>query len=125
MKYAPSWKRLVAYFIDVALLIVFSSAISFVTGLPSKMTDWLFFFSFLIYNILMDYRFQGTLGKKILKLKVVRSNGQRPGLLTSFYRNFGKVVSAIPFYWGFIRLLTPSFRQGIHDEIARCFVIEE
>jgi uncharacterized RDD family membrane protein YckC len=124
-KYAPFWKRLVSYLIDIILSNSISLVIFYSIGLPPAMKDWLFFGVFLTYNILMDYRFQGTLGKRILRLKVVRTNGQRPDLKTSFYRNFGKIVSVLPLFWGFIRMLTPSYPQGIHDELARCYVIEK
>jgi uncharacterized RDD family membrane protein YckC len=72
----------------------------------------------------MEYKFQATFGKMILKIKVIRTNGQRPDLATSFYRNFGKIASGLPLGWGFIRLLTPAYKQGIHDEIAKCYVID-
>ena len=123
--YAPSWKRLVSYLIDIILSNATSLIIFRTFGLPLVIKDWLFLGVFLTYNILMDYRLQGTIGKRILGLKVVRINGQRPDLLTSFYRNFGKIVSALPLFWGFIRMLTPSYPQGIHDELARCYVIEK
>src|SRR6266852_5987764 len=100
-KFAPSWKRLVSYVIDVILTNIVSMAIYWTVGLPFEMKDWLIFAVFMTYNILMDYKFQGTLGKRILKLKVIRTNGQRPDLKTSFYRNFGKIVSWLPLGWGF------------------------
>ncbi len=94
-------------------------------GLPQVIIDWLVLVFYFTYGTIMEYKLQATLGKMLLKLKVVRTNGQRPDLATSFYRNFGKIISTLPLGWGFIRLLTPSYRQGIHDEIARCYVIEK
>lgn len=80
---------------------------------------------FLCYNVVMDYSFQGTLGKMILRIKVIKVNGEKPDLLTSVARNVGKIISWLPLGWGFIRLLTPTFPQGIHDELAKCFVVEQ
>lgn len=123
-RYAASWKRLIAYLIDITLVNIISIIIYYIAGVPLSMFNWLIFYVFMIYSILMDYKFQGTVGKLILKLKVIRVNGERPDLSTSFYRNFGKVVSTLPLLWGFIRILTPSYPQSIHDEISRCLVVE-
>lgn len=122
--YAPAWRRILAYLVDIFLTNIVTVTVTLTVGIPKIMEDWLTLSIFMTYSILMEFRFQATIGKKLMRLMVVRSNGQRPTLKTAFYRNFGKVVSALPFYWGFIRLLTPSYRQGIHDELAKCFVME-
>jgi uncharacterized RDD family membrane protein YckC len=85
---------------------------------------WTVFFTFMAYNISMDYWRQATIGKMIMRIRVVNLKGEKLRLSTSFYRNFGKIVSALPLYWGFIRLLSPQYKQAIHNEIARCYVVE-
>jgi len=124
IKYAPAWKRLLAYVIDGVLTTLIPATILVTIGFPEEVYDFLIFGIFMGYNILMEYYFQATLGKMVMGLIVVRKNGRPPTIASAYYRNFGKLVSALPLWWGFIRLLTPSFRQGIHDELARCFVIE-
>lgn len=59
-----------------------------------------------------------------MKLRVIEVNGQKPGLKNSIYRNFGKIISAIPLFYGFLRILAPHQRQTIHDEIGKCLVID-
>lgn len=124
IKYAPSWKRLVSYLIDfiVTYIVVLIAAVQL--ALSQAALDWLFYTLFFSYGTFMEYKYQATLGKMLLRMKVIKTNGQQPDLMTSFYRNFGKIVSALPLAWGFIRLLTPAFKQGIHDEIARCYVVD-
>ena len=64
-----------------------------------------------------------TFGKRILKLKVIQTNGNTPDLLSCFYRNFGKYISLIPFGYGYLRILAPHQIQTIHDQLAKCLVI--
>lgn len=124
IKYAPGWKRLIAYMIDV-ILIQLPVSISWFIVVEVPIPLSLVFGIFLCYNVVMDYSFQGTLGKMILRIKVIKVNGEKPDLLTSVARNVGKIISWLPLGWGFIRLLTPTFPQGIHDELAKCFVVEQ
>ncbi|MFN5550596.1 MAG: RDD family protein [Bacteroidota bacterium] len=79
----------------------------------------------LVYNVVSDFLFQRSIGKKLAKIKVVDISGKPPTLFQAFTRNFGKIISTLPLMWGFIRVLTPTYRQTIHDELSRCLVIEE
>jgi uncharacterized RDD family membrane protein YckC len=72
----------------------------------------------------MDYYHQGAFGKIILKMKVINLERQKPDLLSSFHRNFGKIISALPFLYGFLRILAPHQTQTIHDELGKCYVID-
>lgn len=124
--YAPAWRRLIAYLIDIVIVqAILILSYLLIGDIAFFMRSWIIFWTYMIYNILMDYKYQGTLGKMLLKLKVITIKGQTPDLKTSFYRNFGKLISALPLLWGFIRILTPSTPQTIHDELARCYVIEQ
>jgi uncharacterized RDD family membrane protein YckC len=72
----------------------------------------------------MDSYHQQTIGKMILKIKVIKTDGTKPDILSAFYRNFGKIVSAIPLFYGFLRILDPNQRQTVHDQLGKCLVIE-
>lgn len=123
--YAPAWRRLIAYLIDIIIVQAILVLSYFLIGdIAFIIRSWIVFWTYMIYNIIMDYKYQGTLGKMLLRIKVITIKGQAPDLKTSFYRNFGKLISALPLLWGFIRILTPSTPQTIHDELARCYVIE-
>lgn len=86
--------------------------------------DFFAFILFYCYGTIIEHYKQVTLGKIIMKLKVIGTDGQRPTMLNSFYRNFGKIVSVLPFFYGFLRILAPHQRQTIHDELGRCLVID-
>ena len=61
----------------------------------------------------------------VLRIKVILTDGTSPKLLDSFYRNVGKLISTLPLFYGFIRILAPHQRQTIHDELAKCLIIEK
>lgn len=123
-KKASFWKRLVGCLIDTVLLTIVSGVIQAVFGLSDILEYWIYFLIFFAYNMLMDHYFQATLGKMILKLKVIKTDGTTPDILSSFYRNFGKNISILPLGYGYFRILAPHQRQTIHDQLANCLVID-
>lgn len=125
MKMASFWKRLVGSFIDSSLIALMSLLLELVFELPSQIGNWLYLIIFYLYNILCDFNNQPTLGKLIMKLKVIRTDGQKPELKNAIYRNLGKIVSALPFFYGFLRILAPHQQQTMHDELGKCLVIEK
>jgi uncharacterized RDD family membrane protein YckC len=123
-KKASFWKRLVAYIFDNLLLVIFTALLARIFGLPDVIEYWLYFVLYYAYNIFCDNYHQATLGKMIMKLRVVGIDDQKPSLKNSIYRNFGKIISALPFFYGFLRILAPHIRQTVHDEWGKCVVIE-
>ena len=126
MKYrkASFWIRVVAHLIDAIILglpifvlqiLVYDDFL----GVDSYYTPF-----FLTYCIVMERYFQATLGKKLLGLKVIKTNGRKPNFVDCFWRNMGKYISALPYGYGFLRILAPHHIQTIHDELARCFVVD-
>lgn len=92
--------------------------------MTNAIEDFFTFALFYTYGTVMEYHYQATFGKMMMGLRVVRLDGQKPELSKSFYRNIGKLVSMIPYYYGFLRILAPHQRQTIHDELGRCLVID-
>ena len=121
---ASFWKRLMAFLIDTILITIFSVVAAGIFGLPDVIEYWLYAGLFYTYNILCDTYHQATLGKIITKVKVTGIDGQKPGLKNSIYRNFGKIISALPLFYGYLRILAPHQRQTIHDELGKCLVVE-
>lgn len=72
------------------------------------------------YSILFDYYQHGTPGKHIMKIKILYTYDKRSYLLTIFYRDFLKVIFFAEVFW---MLLNP-YRQGLHNNIAKCMIIE-
>lgn len=123
MKYkkASPWLRLIAFLIDALIFAIPSLIVLFLTESEFYLSNIVFY----AYFILMEASFQKTFGKHIMGLKVVKTNGGKPTFTNCFWRNAGKYISAIPYGYGFLRILAPHHVQTIHDELARCFVVNE
>ncbi len=83
-----------------------------------------------IYNLVLFHRQGQTLGKRIMGVKVVRSNGDRCSLRRFiFMRTFlTGLLGAIPFIGIFVSIADPLLifresRQCLHDTIADTIVV--
>ena len=145
---AARYKRLLAYLIDILpiVLILFFLCYNFF-GLDEvwnnylhKRGDLLSRVEFLQYrNRIRDFSFlvwiiyafimeasaqQGTLGKRIMRIKVINASGNRLSFKQSAIRNFCKILSYIPLSLGFLWLVFDRNRQGWHDKIGGTFVVD-
>ncbi len=78
-----------------------------------------------VYFVLCLALFQGqTLGKKVLKLRVVRLNNKPIGLWYSFERFGGYAAGFATGFLGFFQIYWDANRQGIHDKIAATVVLD-
>jgi uncharacterized RDD family membrane protein YckC len=76
------------------------------------------------------HAFGGTLGKKLMGLRIVRSDGSRAGFVRLFFARGGAAVipAFIPlvnFVWGLLDtlLIFRDSRQCLHDQIADTIVV--
>ena len=84
------------------------------------------FFIGWLYSALMESsRFQGTLGKIMLGLRVTDMSGQRIGFGRATGRYFGKILSAAIFCIGFLMVAFTEKKQGLHDMIAATLVVKK
>ena len=140
--YAGFWIRLVAYTIDSVLLSVFNYFImtpllknQIITYLSDSMPiekaiyaaamlegiySMLFF---VVYFSFMHARWQATLGKMIIGLKVVSVDGHN-GFFKMFIREMVKIAGSIPLFAGFIVILFNDEKQGWHDKILKTHVVK-
>ena len=85
----------------------------------------------LLYKPLMEAsEFQGTLGKYILGMKVVKANGERLDMGTSFVRSIVYLVcialmSLLVPVLAFIMIGFTEQKQGLHDIVAKTFVVPQ
>lgn len=121
--YAPFWTRLLAHNIDLTLFLIVAYAMTHVI----KNDMW--FYSTLIglyvaYNTILELTdWQGSLGKKLLGIKVTSSTGQERSLLRSLYRNLLKFLSLGLLFGGFVMIRFNMKRQGLHDWLSGSVVI--
>ena len=67
---------------------------------------------------------QGTIGKKLLGIRVTDNNGQRLTIRRSFGRNSAKIISIIPLGLGFLWATWSKRKRGWHDMIAKTLVVK-
>jgi len=141
-QYAGFVTRLVAWTIDrlllIAVLSITVAVISFfanafrineILGLAEDfdkvliaLTVVLAVFLPLVYDIGLWMLAGQTLGKRIMGVRVVQTNGQRITFWAAVWRQIGYFLSAILFL-GYLWILFDNRRQGLHDKLARTFVV--
>jgi uncharacterized RDD family membrane protein YckC len=79
-----------------------------------------------IYHIVMECSTkQGTLGKQMIKIKVVDMYGERITPGKSITRNFAKILSVMTFFIGYLLAFFNKQQQCLHDMLAGTLVIKE
>lgn len=79
-----------------------------------------------LYFGMLTYFWRGqTVGKRIMKIRVVSLKSERVGLMQSFDRAFGLTYSTITLFFGFLRFFESPIRQTRHDKIVDTIVVDE
>ena len=131
--YAGFWKRFAAAFIDgiIQLVVGFVFVIIMVGGIgdPDVVEGvWAsidFILGWFYYSIMESSPTQGTLGKMALGIKVTDLEGNRVGFGKATGRYFGKIISTLIFSIGFIMAAFTEKKQGLHDMMAGCLVVNK
>jgi uncharacterized RDD family membrane protein YckC len=132
--YAGFWKRLFAFVIDwliiglllAALGVLVSGSLEF-TNMLNKSEGLLelagIILPWLYYAGMESSEHQATLGKLALNIKVTDMAGRRIGFLRATVRYFSKILSSMLFLIGYIMIAFTARKQGLHDLIAACLVV--
>ena len=145
-QYSSGMRRLVAFFIDHLLLSTILGALLWqIWDWPLGIDDynfpyhwhnlnWTFTFwghNFLkeifiiIYYALMESsKYQATVGKIVMGIKVVNKQGQGLDFSKALLRNLSKILSAFILGIGYIMIIFDDRKQGLHDKIADTFVVK-
>ena len=141
-------KRLIAYLLDIIPILMFTIIIFYSLGFNvvwenyinnpkdieyrKEFLIWrnrvrdLSFLLYCLYAIVLESSsLQGTVGKYIMKIKVIKNDGQNLKILDSTKRNVFKIVSIIPLSLGFIWSLFNKKRKTWHDYFAKTLVVEK
>jgi len=128
--YSGFWMRLIANVIDCLIFVpisIFLPRALFLIDLSFLLYIFLMIFlTFLLdalYEILLTYRFGGTLGKLLLGIRVVDERGKNISLGRSIGRYFAKYVSELTLGVGFLMIAFTKKKQGLHDMMAKTYVI--
>ena len=115
MKKSGFFKRLIAAFIDAILFMVLGA--SFHNGGVGAL--WV------IYETILISQWGGyTVGKKVLGIRVVSTNGEKVDLLKAFIRSISQILSSLLLGLGYLWMLWDKDSQTWHDKIADTFVVE-
>lgn len=132
--YAGFGRRLIAYIIDGLILFAFFMVLgAFVLASGGTSQDppegVLNFFGFLgvwMYFALKESTDkQATWGKQLMNLKVTDMNGNKIGFGKASGRHFGKILSGMILFIGYIMAAFTEKKQALHDKMAGCLVVKD
>jgi uncharacterized RDD family membrane protein YckC len=132
--YGGFWIRVVAYIIDGILLTIVCGVVDRLLGINILASDWDHYdpmanvislvIGWLYFALLESSERGATVGKMVMGLRVVTSDGQRLSFMNATGRYFAKILSAIILCIGFIMVAFTDKKRGLHDIIAGTLVIK-
>lgn len=127
MKYASFGSRFLAILLDSLIVIAASFVLTQVFS-AVKLAAVAPLFQLVLsfgYSVWYQQKYGQTIGKKVLKIKVVDSSGKTPSLMTFFLREvIGKFVSSLILGIGYLWMLWDGKKQTLHDKIASTYVVQ-
>ncbi len=138
--YAGFWKRFAAFIIDIFILSIGTFIIGFIFGIPyDVLTGRAEEFNsdsiiYLILSVLLVWIYkavmessskQATLGKMALGIMVTDLSGKCVSFGKASGRHFGGVLSGFILGIGFLMIGFTAKKQGLHDIMAGCLVINK
>lgn len=135
--YAGFWKRFCAAFIDGIITQIFAMIIAFIFGFMIGMSGGGeeegaivggiigFVLPWIYYAAMESSGKQATLGKMALGIKVTSIEGEKISFGKASGRYFGKIISALILLIGFVMIAFTEKKQGLHDIMAGCLVLNK
>ena len=149
--YGGFWIRLLAHLIDHVILGAIAAPMFFIIALPTivrvaheaernqepspemimAILSSVFLYAAIAFigqwlyeALLTSSSWQGTIGKRVLRLKVVDEAGNRIGFGRATGRFFAKILSSMFFCIGFIMVGFTERKRGLHDMLAGAVVMK-
>jgi uncharacterized RDD family membrane protein YckC len=119
LPYAGFWMRVGAHLLDILILIIPMTLLSFVPLInivAAFVGPWLYF------ALQESSERQATLGKMALKIYVTDLQGRRISFGQATGRHFGKIISAIILCIGYMMAGFTAQKQALHDIMAGTLV---
>ena len=126
MNYAGFWIRFVAALLDSVIIVALSIIVATVfavikLAVVGSLAQLVLTIG---YYVWFQSRTGQTLGKKVMKIKVVNATGATPSLGTFALREIlGKLASGLILGIGYLMVAWDSKKQGLHDKIASTYVV--
>ena len=121
--------RLSAFVVDQILILLVGVVLLIVlniAGVSISIDDYesLFGLLFMVYSTVFVWRSGATLGKKLMKIKVVDMEYKHVGFWRALLReSIGRIISSI-LNLGYLWMLIDKRKQAWHDKLARTFVVK-
>ena len=139
--YAGFWLRFLAWLIDTLISCAVFFPLGIVIGVVMAASGWdpnsgdlmlvrlstnglSIVAGWLYYSLCESSSWQGTVGKKVLGLRVTDLDGQRISFANATGRHFSKILSGLILGIGFIMVAFTERKQGLHDMIASTLVVQ-
>jgi uncharacterized RDD family membrane protein YckC len=132
--YAGFWIRVLAFLIDSVAIGILVGILTAGQPLPQAGPNWLYeyrwnsfldtFIGFAYFTVCWSSLAGGqTLGMRLLKLRVVGTDGRPISFGRAALRWLGMVISAVVVLLGLLWVAFDSRKQGWHDKIANTYVL--
>jgi uncharacterized RDD family membrane protein YckC len=142
IQYAGFWRRVGSFIVDasfitlclspflISLLIIQPPKIDyndpFNSPIYNQYVDYLIQGVYLIYFCVLDSsKWQGTLGKRAFKIKVIGTNGNPISFWRALIRYAINYCTAITFCIGYIVFPFSKNKQFLHDMLCKTLVIKQ
>lgn len=134
-KYAGFWVRLAAYIIDIVIILIALLVLQFLfaalmptagtSALTAKYSvDLIAAAISTLYFIILTNKYQATVGKMVMRIKVVSETEKKASLAQIVWRELvGKFISYTILYIGYIMAAFTKKKQALHDKIAKTVVV--
>jgi uncharacterized RDD family membrane protein YckC len=131
--YAGFGRRLIAYVVDVLILlaafVVFGGVLIALSGASQVPPEGVlnvvgFLVSWMYFALNESSERQATWGKQLMGLKVTDLNGDKVGFGKATGRHFGKILSSLILLIGYIMAAFTEKKQALHDKMAGCLVVK-
>ena len=147
--YAGFWRRVAAYCVDIVPIVAVVVTVAYQIGdfdtilanhvhdrrnlagglqflVAQKLVSEASFLVYVLYASFMESsRYQATVGKLVVHIKVINAIGGRLTLKNALARNWAKLLSWCVLCLGFLAIAFSNTKQGWHDKIASTYVISE
>lgn len=134
VEYASFGSRFAAILLDQILLIIVLVSLSAIAGggitgeqTPGDALMWngiSIVMQWLYFAGMESSSNRATLGKKALGLRVTDLQGQQVDFLHATGRHFGKILSGLALFIGYLVMISDERKQTWHDKMSGCLVLK-
>jgi uncharacterized RDD family membrane protein YckC len=123
LRFGSFGERIAALLLDTIILLVPHYLINLYTGpltsfLMILVLDWLY------YSVQESGIHQATIGKRIMQMKVMTLEGSGVSFMQASKRFFGRLLSGLILFIGYIMMIWDDDSQTLHDKIADTIVVK-